>query len=92
MSQRAFEKLLLMLYPKLQKNIALPSNSTSGLGEVISPEITIAIELCPLGGARYIDLTIAYGISESSVFVARNLFVNAVSSCEALKLLFLIVK
>ena len=35
-----------------------------------------------------IDLTSAYGISESSVFVARNVFVNAVNSCEALKVVF----
>ena len=41
-----------------------------------------------MAGASYIDLTSAYGISESSVFVARNLFVNAVNSCEALKVVF----
>jgi hypothetical protein len=67
MSQRAFEKLLLMLYPKLLKNIVLPSNSTSGLVEVISPEITMATEVHLLAGVSYIDLTIAYGISELSV-------------------------
>ena len=77
---------------KLLKNIVLSSNSTSGLGEVISPEVTMAIGLCLLAGASYIDLTSAYGISESSVFVARNLFVNAVNSCEALKIAFLTVK
>ena len=44
--------------------------------------------LCLLAGASYIDLTSTYGISESSVFVARNLFVNAVNSCEALKIVF----
>jgi hypothetical protein len=77
-----------MLYAKLVKNIVLSSNSTSGLGEVISPEVTMAIGLCLLAEASYIDLTSAYGISESSVFVARNLFVNAVNSCEALKMVF----
>ena len=51
-------------------------------------EVTMAIGLCLLAGASYIDLTSAYGISESSVFVARNLFVNAVISCEALKVAF----
>ena len=88
MSERAFDKLLLMLYPKLLKNIVISSNSTSGLGEVISPEMTMAVGLCLLAGASYIDLTSAYGISESSVFVARNLFVNAVNSCEALEVVF----
>ena len=88
MSERAFDKLLLMLYPKLLKNIVISSNSTSGLGEVISPEMTMAVGLCLLAGASYIDLTSAYGISESSVFVARNLFVNAVNSFEALKIVF----
>ena len=88
MSERAFDKLLLMLYPKLLKNIVLSSNSTSGLGEVINLEMTMAIGLCLLAGASYIDLTSAYGISESSVFVARNLFVNAVNSFEALKIVF----
>ena len=72
MSERAFDKLLLMLYPKLLKNIVISSNSTSGLGEVISPEMTMAVGLCLLAGASYIDLTSAYGIDESSVFVARN--------------------
>jgi DDE superfamily endonuclease len=88
MSERAFDKLLVMLYPKLLKNIVLSSNSTSGLGEVISPKMTMAVGLCLLAGASYIDLTSAYGISESSVFVVRNLFVNAVNSCEALKVVF----
>jgi DDE superfamily endonuclease len=88
MSERAFDKFLLMLYPKLLKNIGLSSNSTSGLGKVISPEMTMAIGLHLLAGASYIDLTSTYGISESSVFVARNLFVNAVNSCEALKVVF----
>ena len=88
MSERAFDKLLLMLYPKLLKNIVISSNSTSGLGKVISPEMTMAVGLCFLAGACYIDLTSAYGISESSVFVARNLFVNAVNSCEALNVVF----
>ena len=88
MSERAFDKLLLMLYPKLLKNIVISSNSTSGLGEVISPEMTMAVGLCLLAGASYIDLTSAYGISESSVFVARNLFVNAVNSFEASKIVF----
>ena len=88
MSERASDKLLLMLYPKLLKNIVLSSNSTNGLGEVISPEMTMAVGLCLLAGASYIDLTSAYGISESSVSVARNLFVNAVDSCEALKVVF----
>ena len=86
--RRAFDKLLLMLYPKLLKNIVLSSNSTSGLGEIISPEMTMAIGLHPLVGASYIDLTSAYGISESSVFVARSLFVIAANSCEALKVVF----
>ena len=81
-----------MLYPKLHKNKVLSSNSTSGLGEVISPEMTMAIGLRLLAGASYIDLTSAYGVSESSVFAARNLFVDAVISCEELKIVFLIVK
>ena len=43
MSERAFDKLLMMLYPKLMKNIVLSSNSNSGLGEVISPDMKMAI-------------------------------------------------
>ena len=45
MSERVFEKLLWMPYPKLQKDIALSSNSTSELGDVINPETTMAIGL-----------------------------------------------
>ena len=77
-----------MLYPRLHKNKVLSSNSTSGLGEVISPEMKMDIGLCLLAGASYIDLTSAYGFSESSVFAARNLFVDAVNSCEELKIVF----
>ena len=62
MSERAFDKLLLMLYPKLLKNIVISSNSTSGLGEIISPEMTMAIGLHPLVGASYIDLTELYSL------------------------------
>ena len=82
MSERAFEKLLLMLYPKLQKNIIISSNSNSGLGEVFSPEMTMAITFWLFAMASYIDLTSAYGLIESSVFVVRKLFVNAVNSCD----------
>ena len=88
MSERAFKKLLSMLYPKLHKNEVISSNSTSGLGEVISPEMTMAIGLCLLAGASYLHLTSTYGVSESSVFAARNLFVDAVNSCEELKIVF----
>ena len=72
--------------PKLQKNIVLSSNSSSELWEVISPEITIAIGLQLLGlGASYIILTSAYGVSASSVFVARSLSVNAANLGQELK-------
>ena len=66
--------------------IVLSSNSSSGLWEVISPEITIAIGLQLLGlGASYIILTSAYGVSASSVFVARSLSVNAANLGQELK-------
>ena len=86
MSLSGFEKLLLMVYPKLLMNIFLSSYCTSGLSKVISPEMTMAIGLHLLAGASYINLTSAHGISDFSVFVARHLFVNARSSCEALKM------
>ena len=69
--------------------IVLSSNSSSGLWEVISPEITIAIGLQLLGlGASYIILTSAYGVSASSVFVARSLSVNAANLGQELKIAF----
>jgi DDE superfamily endonuclease len=58
------------------------------LGEVISPDMTMVIGLCYLAGASHFDVTSAYVISKSSVFVARDLFVNAVNSCEAIKMIF----
>ena len=51
MSERVFKILLSMIYPKLHKNKVLSSNSTSGLGEVISPEMTMAIVICLLAAA-----------------------------------------
>ena len=41
MSERAFDKLLLMLLPKLQKNIVFSSNSTSGLGETFLHDVCL---------------------------------------------------
>jgi hypothetical protein len=45
-----------------------------------------------IGRAGYIDLTSAYGVSESSVIILRNLFVNGMNSCEEQKIVFLMVK
>ena len=88
MSESAFEKLLGILYPKLHKDVTMSNNSTRGLGEVIIPEVTMAIGIRLLAGASYIDLTTAYGVSESSVFLSRNIFVDAVNTCDTLKIVF----
>ena len=59
MSESALDKLLGMLYPKLHKDVAMSNNSVGGLGGVIITEVTMAIGLCLLVGATYIDLTTA---------------------------------
>ena len=69
MSESAFEKLLGILYPKLHKDVTMSNNSDRGMGKVNIPEITLAIGICLLVGASYIDLTTAYEVSESSVCV-----------------------
>ena len=73
-------------------NVVYPSNSISGLRLEISSVTTMAIECWLLIKTGYIDLTSAYGVSEFSVFISRNLFVNDLNSCEELVFFLLLVK
>ena len=66
----------------------MSNNSTRGLGEFVVSGITTAIGICLFSGASYIDLTTAYEVSESSVFLLRNNFADAVNTCDTLKIVF----
>ena len=54
----------------------------------IRAEITVAIGLCWLAGASYIDLKNIYCCSASSVYKHRNRFICALNLCDSLKLSF----
>ena len=82
MSESALDKLLGMLYPKLHKDVAMSNNSTGGPGGVIIPKVTMAIGIHLLLWTSYIDVTTAYGVSESCVFPSRDIFVDAVIACD----------
>ena len=83
-----FDQVLWMHYPKLHKGVAMSNNSVGGLGGVIITEVTMAIGICLLAGATYIDLTTAYGGCELSVFLSGNIFVDAVNTCDTLNIVF----
>ena len=68
------------------------SSSTCWLGEVVSPEMIMAIGLWLMVGVGSKTLTSTCGVSESPVILLRNLFVNDMNSCEELKIIFLMVK
>ena len=52
MSESAFDTLLEILYPKLQRNDIMPNNSIRRVGGVITPKVTMTIEIYPLAGAK----------------------------------------
>ncbi len=79
MSLQAFQKLTHVL----GKDIVI-DESHSPVLEHIPPEIVIAVGLQYLIGGKCLDLKTAYGLSLSSVYRCRNLFILAVNRCPEL--------
>jgi hypothetical protein len=80
MSLQAFEKLT---HHVLGKDIVI-DESHSPVLEHIPPEIVIAVGIRYLSGGKCLDLKTAYGLSLSSVYRCRNLFILAVNRCPEL--------
>ena len=76
------------LYPNLHKDNAMSNNSNGGFGKVIIPEVTMAIGICILVGASYLEVKTTNGVGESSVFLSRNIFSHAINTCDTLKIVF----
>ena len=79
MSLPAFQKLTHILGKSI-----IVDESYCPVHECIFPEIIIAVGLRYLSGGRCLDLKTAYGLSLSSVYRCRNLFISAVNKCPEL--------
>ena len=89
MSLDAFNKLVHLLHPKISCDVKKSYNSCGYLGiSPIYPEMVVAIGICWLAGGSYLDLKNAYGCSRTSIYRARDLFLDAVNSCKELNLVF----
>jgi hypothetical protein len=63
----------------------MSNNSNGRFGKVIVPVVTMAIGICILVGANYLEVKTTNGIRESSVFLSRNPFSAAMNTCDTLK-------
>ena len=79
MTLRAFQKLTRML----GENIIV-DDTCCPVYEHIYPEIIVAVGLRYLSGGKCLDLKTAYGLSLTSVYRCRNLFIHAVNVCPEL--------
>ena len=79
MSLRAFRKLTRIL----GKNIVV-DETRCPVHESIYPEIIVAVGIRYLSGGRCIDLKTSFGLSFTSVYRCRNLFIFAVNACPEL--------
>ncbi|KAI2507521.1 nuclease [Fragilaria crotonensis] len=79
MSLQAFEKLTHVL----GKDIVIDEVHCPVL-EHIPPEIVVAVGIRYLSGGKCLDLKTAYGLSLSSVYRCRDLFILAVNRCPEL--------
>ena len=86
MTHEAFLKLLSLIGPILSLDTGL-SKSTRG-AEVIQPEVVMAIALRWLAGGSYIDIRHAYNCSAAYIYRCRDLFIDAISTCQALAIRF----
>ena len=66
----------------------LKSLNSSGANEPIFPELVLAMSLRWLAGGSYIDIKDKYGMSKSSVYRLRDMFLDAVIDCKALQIRF----
>jgi hypothetical protein len=48
------------------------------------PRVVVAFGICWLAGGSYLDLKNVYGCSRTSIYRARDLFLDAVNSCKEL--------
>ena len=79
MSLKAFEKLTFLLGDRL-----IMDPSVCPVDEPIYPEIVVAVGIRYLSGGSCLDLKTAYGISFTSAYRCRTIFIEAVNSCPEL--------
>jgi hypothetical protein len=83
MSLDALNTLLEHLRPWIQPDLVKSLNSCD---EPIFPELVLATGLRWLAGGKYVDLKEVYDYSTSSYYRCRDLFLNAVLACDALRI------
>jgi hypothetical protein len=75
MSLEAFTTLVDLLRPMITPNIIKSLNSCP---DPTYPEMVVAVGIRWLAGGSYLDLKTSFGISRSSVFRLRDMFVDAI--------------
>ena len=85
MSVEAFDNLVELLRPMITQDQIKARNSC---GEPINPELVVAMGLCWLAGGSYHDIMDTFSVSQSSFYRARDIFLDAVIACDALKIRF----
>ena len=86
MSFYAFKILVNILYENISYDYSRYGFTTTQMP--IRAEIAVAIGLCWLAGALYIDFKNIYCCSASSVYRHRNWFICTLHLCDSLKLSF----
>jgi Villin headpiece domain len=77
MPREAFQELLTILKPSLERDARRAKNGSGGL---VQPDIRLAILLRILAGASYIDLQLVFRIARSTVFAMFNSTLCAILS------------
>lgn len=85
MSVEAFDNLVELLRPMITQDQIKARNSC---GEPINPELVVAMGLRWLAGGSYHDIMDTFSVSQSSFYRARDIFLDAVIACDALKIRF----
>jgi hypothetical protein len=83
MEKETFDALLSILRPLITVDIIKANNSTSNDGHIY-PELVMAVGLRWLGGGNQPDIRDWSGMSSTSFYRIRNLFLDAVITAEAL--------
>ena len=87
MSYPSFYKILQLLSPKLQVD-AKQSRCCTGGEDLIGPELSLHCTLRYLAGGSYHDIRTSAGLSKASFYNAVHGGLDALISCDALKLVY----
>lgn len=72
MSRSSFNRLLLMMYDKLDISEIGKVNARNASGSYVEPSIKLAVTLRWLAGGSYLDICFGYGLSTSAFYNYQN--------------------